>query len=157
MRLLGALVVFFAGMVLHWWWSTYLTVHGLAPHLLLILTVAIAASAGPVPGQCYGFFWGLFLDVAGVRLFGANTLALTLVGYLVGTGRRQMDVSSPVSQTMVVALVSVAQLLGLAVIGLVFERTAFWAGWTQAIFVPMMNCLAAPLLFPFVQRSLGRP
>lgn len=156
MRILGPVALFVAGMLVHWWWATYLTVYGLAPHFLLILTVAIAATAGPVRGECYGFAWGLFLDVIGVRLFGANALTLTLVGYFVGNARRQMDVSSPVSQTMVVALVSFAQLGALALLGLIFERTAMWPGWNGALLLPLVNCLAAPFVFPIVQRATGR-
>lgn len=155
MRIIGGAFVFIVGMLLHWWWSTYLTLWGVAPHLLLILTVAISASAGPVAGQCYGFAWGLFLDTVGVHLFGANALVFTVVAYLVGSARRQMDVSSPLSQTMVVAVVTVGHLLGLAMLGLLFERQAFWAGWTAALAAPAVNALAAPFLFPVIQRTVG--
>lgn len=142
-------------MALHWWWSTYFTMWGVAPHLLLILTVAIAANTGPVAGQCYGFAWGMFLDSVGVHLFGANALILTVVAFLVGNARRQMDVSSPLSQTMVVALVTVAHLAALCGLGLIFERQAFWAGWTTVLFAPIINALVAPFLFPIVQRTVG--
>ncbi|MBI4425627.1 MAG: rod shape-determining protein MreD [Elusimicrobia bacterium] len=154
MRYLGAAVVFLLGMALHWWWCTYFTFWGLAPQLLLILTVAIAATSGPVAGQCYGFAWGLVLDVAGVRLFGANALALTVSAYAVGNARRQMDVSSPLSQAMVVAAVSLCHLLSLAALGLLFEHQAFWSGWSTALVTPVVNCVAAPLLFPLVQRAV---
>lgn len=155
MRYLGAIFIFFLGMVLHWWWCTYFTVWGLAPQLLLILTVSIAATSGPVAGQAYGFAWGLFLDVAGVRLFGANALVLTVSAYAVGNARRQMDVSSPLSQAMVVAVVSLCHLASLAALGYLFERHAFWSGWSTALLTPMVNCVAAPFLFPIVHRAIG--
>ncbi|MBI5200763.1 MAG: rod shape-determining protein MreD [Elusimicrobia bacterium] len=155
MKYLGAVFVFFFGMVLHWWWSTYFTVWGMAPHLLLILTAAISASSGPIAGQCYGFMWGLFLDVIGVHLFGSNALVLTLVGYLVGSIRRQMDVSSPLSQTMLVAAVTLGYLFSLAGLGLGFEHQAYFAGWGNAFFLPLLNALAAPFVFPVVQSVLG--
>ena len=155
MKYIGAVFLFLAGMALHWWWSTYFTLWGLAPHLLLILTVAIAANGGPVPGQCYGFAWGLFLDAAGVHLFGANALVLTFAAYLVGMARRQMDVSSPLPQSMVVAAITLAHVLALAGLGLLFEGRTFWAGWASALFLPLVNAAAAPLLFPLVRRTVG--
>lgn len=155
MKYFGAIFIFFFGMAIHWWWSTYFTIWGLAPHLLLILTVAIAASTGPVAGQCFGFAWGLFLDAVGVHLFGANALVLTAAAYLVGSARRQMDVSSPLSQTMVVALVTFMHMLAVAGLGLVFERQAFWAGWSSMLLLPLINALAAPFVFPIVQRAVG--
>jgi rod shape-determining protein MreD len=154
-RYFGAVFIFFGGMILHWWWSTYFTMWGLAPHLLLILTVAIAASAGPVVGQCYGFAWGLFLDSVGVHLFGANALVLTIAAWLVGNARRQMDVSSPLSQTMVVGAATLGHLVALAVLGYVFERQTYWPGWTTGLLLPVANALAAPFLFPLVQRTVG--
>lgn len=155
MRVLGAILVFFAGMAVHWSWATYFTLWGLAPHLLLIFTVAISASLGPVVGQCYGFLWGLFLDVVGVHCFGANALVMTVSAYLVGNARRQMDVSSPLSQMMVAGIVTVAYLLALSGVGLVFERQAFWAGWGNWLALPVVNAVAAPFLFPLVQRIVG--
>lgn len=155
MRYVGAVVLFLGGMLCHWWWSTYFTMWGVAPHLLLILTVAIATSSGPVAGQCYGFAWGMFLDSVGVHLFGANALILTVVAYFVGNARRQMDVSSPLSQTMVVAVVTLLHLAALAGLGLLFERQAYWAGWGLALTSPVINALVAPLLFPMIQRTLG--
>ena len=157
MRFLIGLCVFVAGMAAHWWLSTYLTVWGVAPHLLVILTVAIAATRGPVTGQCFGFGWGLFLDVAGVHCFGGNALVLTAAAYGVGNLRRQMDVSSPLSQSMMAAVVSWAHLLALAVLGIVFERQALWPGWGAAVAIPVLNVLAAPFLFPVLERAWGRP
>ncbi|MCX5787008.1 MAG: rod shape-determining protein MreD [Elusimicrobia bacterium] len=157
MRVLVAAFIFVAGMAAHWWWSTYLMVWGLGPHLLIIMTVAIAAERGPIVGQCYGFAWGLFLDTAGVHCFGANALVLTAAAYLVGNTRRQMDVSSPLSQAMMAVVVSWGHLLALALLGMVFERGALWPGWSAGLAVPLLNGLAAPFVFPLVERAWGRP
>jgi len=149
-----ALGIFAFGLAIEWLWSTCWTVFGLSPCLLLVLTVAIASYAGPVAGQCYGFFWGLFLDVLGAHTFGAGALALTLVGYCVGVIKRQMDVSSPPSQVMVVALVSLAYAVFLGLAGLVFERRFLWGGWALFIGGPLYNCLVAPPIFFVVRKVL---
>ena len=152
MRLLGGLLLFVVGLMGHWLWSTHLTVFGLAPQLLLILTVAVAARRGPVVGQCFGFAWGLFLDVLGVHLFGAQALGLTLVGYFVGSLRRQMDVSSPPSQLMLVGLLTPSYFLFYGLAGWVFERHFFWVGWPSFVADPFYNCLVAPFGFALTKK-----
>jgi rod shape-determining protein MreD len=154
MKFLYAVLVFAAGLAAQWAWGTYLPLLGVAPQVLLVLTVAVAARAGPVAGQCYAFTWGLFLDAFGAHLFGANALALTLVGYAVGRGRRQMDVSSPLSQVMVVSVVSVAYLVFYAAVGLVFGGEALWAPWKALLLAPLLNALLAPFGFAFVEHYI---
>jgi len=155
-RAVKGLGIFVLGLVVEWLWSTSWTVFGLSPWLLLILTIAIASCEGPVARQCYGFFWGLFLDALGAHTFGAGALALTLVGYCVGVLRRQMDVSSPLSQVMVVAVVSLAYALFLGLAGLVFERRFLWGGWPLFIGGLLYNCIVAPPIF-FVTRKALEP
>ncbi len=154
MRALYAVGLFLAGLLAHWWWCTYLPFYGLAPQLLLVLTLAVASQYGPVAGQCYGFFWGLFLDALDVHLFGANALLLTGTAYLVGAGRRQMDMSTPASQAAMTAILSLLYFVALAGLGLVFQRQAFWAGWAALLVIPVYNGLLAPVLFSLAERAL---
>ncbi len=152
MSVLRAPLLFAAGLFLEWFWSTYLSFFGLAPAFMLILTVAVASREGPVAGQIYGFLWGLFLDVLSTHVFGAGALALTLTGYAVGNLRRQMDVSSPLSQFMVVGTVSLAFHLFVGLTGLVFERQFFWAGWKVFLLGTIYNCLLSPVVFSLLRR-----
>jgi len=153
-RPVRALALFAAGIAVEWFWSTHLPVFGLSPRVLLILTIAAASCGGSVVGQCYGFFWGLFLDVLSAHTFGAGALALTLVGYCVGNLRRQMDVSSPPSQVMVVCFTSVAYGLFVGLMGLVFERHFYWPGWNVLVGGTLYNGLVAPVLFALTRRVL---
>ncbi|MFH1723403.1 MAG: rod shape-determining protein MreD [Elusimicrobiota bacterium] len=154
MRYLGGAFVFFVGILAHWLWSTYFPLFGLAPQVLLILTIAVASSSGPVAGQCFGFAWGLFLDVLSAHVFGANALGLTLVGYFIGMLRRQMDVASAPSQIVFVMVLTPAYLLFLGFAGLVFERTFLWVGWKAFLADPLYNSLVCPFGFAFVRRSM---
>lgn len=153
MKPLRALMLFAAGIAVEWLWSTVLPVFGLAPRVVLILTIAAASCGGSVAGQCYGFFWGLFLDVLSAHTFGAGALALTLVGYSVGNLRRQMDVSSPPSQMMVTGFVSVAFGLFVGLMGQLFERHFYWPGWDVLVFGTLYNAAVAPLFFALARRA----
>lgn len=58
MNFLKLAVVFVAAMAAQWWWSTHLSIAGVAPQLLLVLTVATAARYGPLLGHELWFFLG---------------------------------------------------------------------------------------------------
>ena len=62
---------------------------GAAPDLVLLVTVAVAACAGPVTGMLTGFCGGLALDIAppAAHLAGEYALVFCLVGYLCGRAR----------------------------------------------------------------------
>ena len=138
-------VLFAAAVFLQWWWSTQLSVWGLSPQVLLVLTVALAARFGPNPGMCYGFLWGLFLDALRPQLFGANAFTLMLVGYGTGTIRRQIEVVDLVSQCVVVFLMTWGYFLFYGLLGVVFAKTFFWVGWSAFLFDPFFNCLLVPV------------
>lgn len=137
-------VLFLAAALLQWWWSMSLSFWGLTPQLLLVLTVAMSARVGPNAGMCYGFLWGLFLDVLRPDLFGGNALALLLVGFGAGALRRQIDVLDLVSQTVMVALMSWGYFLFYGLLGAVFAKSFIWVGWPAFLFDPLYNCLLVP-------------
>lgn len=143
------------GTALQWVWSTHGAVWGLAPQVLLILTTAAGVHWGPVTGQALGFAWGLLLDSFGVRLFGFNALAFTLVGYLVGSVRRQFNVGSGFPQAVLMGALSIAYFLFSGVAGLVFADRFHWVGWGPFALLPLYNAAVAPLLFHAAGR-LGR-
>jgi len=138
------LILFFAAAWLQWWWSTSLSFWGLTPQILLVLTVAMAARLGPNTGMCYGFFWGLCLDVLRPQLFGGNAFALMLAGYGTGTLRRQIDVVDALSQFMIVGAMTWAYFLCYGLLGVVFAKTFLWVGWPAFLCDPLYNCLAVP-------------
>lgn len=144
----GALF-FIIAMFAQWWWSTHLSLAGLSPQLLLVLTVIIAARQGPIRAMCLGFGSGLFLDVLSPDLFGANALALTLAGYGAGSVRRLIDVAGLAPQCFVVFGMTWAYFLMLGAIGLIFAKHFLWVGWTAFLLDPLYNCLVAAVLFIF--------
>ncbi len=145
MRALRAVFLFAAAAVAQWWWSSHLALWGLAPQLLLVLTVAVAARSGANPGMAYGFLWGLSLDLLRAQLFGGNAFTLMLAGYATGTLRRQIDLSDFLSLCAVVFLATWGYFLCYGLLGAIFTKSFLWPGWSAFLCDPLYNCLLAPL------------
>ncbi|MBI5209228.1 MAG: rod shape-determining protein MreD [Elusimicrobia bacterium] len=139
--------VFVLAALAHWWWTTYLSFYGVAPHLLLVMTFVVAARQGPVPAMCCGFAWGLFLDVSSLHLAGSSSMALTIAGYLVGNIRRQVDVSSIAPQCVILVVGTWAYFLFTGLAGLVVLKHFLWPGWAVFLLAPFYNSVLGPVLF----------
>lgn len=156
-RFAKLIVLFFVAMAAQWWWSTRFSVAGLAPQILLVLTVAVAARQGAMRAMTLGFFWGIFLDTLSPHLFGGNALLLTLVGYGTGSVRRQIDVAGLGPQCAVIFFMTLGYFVLLGVLGLIFMRHYLWVGWTNFLVLPFLNCLVAALLFAVWQPAYEQP
>lgn len=152
MRIVHLALVLVAGLFVQWAWSTYGSVWDLAPQILLILAIALAAREGPIVSLTFAFVWGVFFDVLRVHLFGAQALLFTCVAYAVGLVRRQIDVSSLLPQAMLLAAISFLYYPALALAGLIFEGHGYWVGWKQFLLTPFFNCAVAAPCFLFVER-----
>jgi len=84
--LLGILVP--SLVVLHLFLHVGLSLKGAAPDLLTLALLLAARETGMGGGGALGFFFGLLEDAFSVLAFGANTLAMTLLGIL---GARTRD------------------------------------------------------------------
>jgi rod shape-determining protein MreD len=144
-------VVFVLAMAAQWWWSTHGAIAGVAPQLLLVLTVAVAARYGPLYAMTLGFFWGLFGDVLAARLVGANALALTLVAYVTGSLRRQVDLLGLAPQMLLIAGLTLGYFVFMGLMGLVFLRSFLWVGWPSFVVDPFYNCFVAVLVYGFFE------
>ena len=87
-----------------------MTLNGTKPELLLLVTVALALSEGPLLGMTAGFTFGLMTDVVLGLPAGVTALTYTLAGYVVGRIRMQMQAPSA---WMPIAMVAVATLISL--------------------------------------------
>lgn len=149
MNFVRVAAMFVLAMLVQWWWTTHLSLSGVAPQILLVMTVAVAARYGSSWAMSCGFFWGLFLDVMSPRLFGANALALTLIGYGTGSVRRQLDVAGFGPQCLLVMALSWAYYIFLGLLGRVFDpsKTFLWVGWPLFLVGPFFNALVTFVLF----------
>ncbi len=136
-------LLFLGAMFLQWWWNTHLAYWGAAPHLLLALTILVAARRGPVAAMLVGWVWGLYTDTLRADLFGANALLYMLAGYAAGAVRRQMDLRAGGPLAATVFLMSWGYALALGVLGSVFAKSFYWVGWPTFLAAPFMNSAVA--------------
>ena len=65
--------------------SEWLQILGIGPDFVVIFIVSVAIRFGPATGCFWGFLAGFTQDVyAPVEWLGANTISMTIVGFLVG-------------------------------------------------------------------------
>ncbi|MBO7383058.1 MAG: rod shape-determining protein MreD [Fibrobacter sp.] len=63
----------------------WLQIFGIGPDLMIILIVSISIKYGPAAGCFWGFFAGFSQDIyAPVEWLGANTISMTVLGFVVG-------------------------------------------------------------------------
>ncbi len=140
---LRTLGLFFTAAFVQWLWSAHFAPYGLAPQILLVLTVAAASRQGPAAAMSLGFFWGLFLDALIGGLFGANALILVLLAYLAGLVRHQMNAGEAAPRAVLVFAATWAYFLLLAAVSWAFTRHVLWGGWTDLLILPFYNSLVA--------------
>ena len=65
--------------------ADWISMFGIAPDFVIIFVVAVAIKRGPASGCFWGFLAGFTQDVyAPVEWLGAHSLAMTIVGFLLG-------------------------------------------------------------------------
>ena len=141
--------IFFLAVFVQWLWSAHFSIYGVAPQILLILTVAEASRQGPIPAMGLGFFWGLFLDSMGGGLFGANALVLVALAYLAGLVRHQMDAGEAAPRAVLVIFATWAYFLLLGSVSWVFTHRFIWGGWPDVLVFPLYNSLVAAAIALF--------
>jgi len=86
----------------------YLSLFGVAPNALLLLTLSFGFILGPLQGAVLGFIWGLMADSMGSQLFGLSSFVLTLFGYLAGKLKRRFDAERAVPQIVIASVSTLA-------------------------------------------------
>jgi len=94
---------------------SHISILGVTADLFLILTVIVAVSRGSLEGAVFGFFAGLFADIAYYQPLGVRALIYVLAGYFVGMFVARFGTVSPWS---VALLAGVASFLAQFVFGL---------------------------------------
>lgn len=130
-----------------------LTLLGVKPELLYLVTVVFAALRGPAEGAVVGFVGGLAQDFLLNMPKGITALTLTMLGYTVGLARQYITSPSPLLPAVLVALgtaggvafhQAVAFLLGeeedpFSYVAKVVLLTAVYGGVLTPIFFPVLR------------------
>ena len=129
--------------------------YGVAPDLVLLVVIGAARWLDPEPAVLLGFTAGLLLDLLGSSPLGLRALVMTLVAF--GTLRfRSYFEENPFTLLGAIALLSVAGVLLLAVIGTLFgERTFSDVDvWKRIVLVPVYNVIVGIVVLPLLTRLL---
>jgi rod shape-determining protein MreD len=157
MSIIFEVVVYAAVGAGYWWWAQNLAFFGLVPNLVYASALCAAILAGPVKGIAWCFFLGLYADILGSSLFGANALTYTIMGYSVYVVKRHFDMDSAFSQLVAALSFSWICMLFYQGLGIVFSRPVTL---DLRVFLaePFLNALAVPVLFQIfirLKRRLG--
>jgi len=129
------------------------TLRGVKPELVYLVTIVLAFLEGPSSGALAGFAGGMAQDFLLNQPKGITALTLTLVGYAVGTIRQYIVTPSPL---LPVALVGGATAVGVLFYGVVAFLLGVTQGASYLVYVAFLagvyNAVLTPILFPVLRR-----
>ncbi len=152
MRFVFYVLTLLLGFVFELLISRYLSLFGVAPDFLLLMVIAIGFALGPVPGEIFGFTWGLLADAVGVSMFGVHCFILTLLGYAAGKLRRRMDTERPAPQVVIACLATLVSAAMFAFIRGFLEEGGSNLGVGYLLVAVLLNGLIASSVFWLVDR-----
>lgn len=132
-----------------WWVGEHVSVFGAVPGVVLLATVALAGFAPAGICHLFGFMAGMYLDFSSLHQFGANAFILTTVAHVVWGLRRRLDMTGPLTQSMLCMVVTIVQLVLYYLLGLFIREPHSFPSLWRLVAEPVMNGLLAPLAFAF--------
>jgi rod shape-determining protein MreD len=87
---------------------------GVQADLTPLLVASIGFLCGSVPGACFGFGLGLFMDTASLQTLGVESLVFTVVGYGAGRVRELRDPAHGLAPVAVGAVATTVSTIGFA-------------------------------------------
>ena len=132
-----------------------ITLLGVKPELLYLVTVVFAALRGPEEGALFGFIGGLAQDFLLNMPKGITALTLTILGYTVGLARQYITSPSPLLPAVLVALGTAG--------GVAFHQwVAFLLGEEEGPFgyvakvvllTAVYGAVLTPIFYPILRRA----
>ena len=152
-RVISWTVVVLTALVLQSTLFASVTLRGVKPELVYLVTIVLAFLEGPSSGALAGFAGGMAQDFLLNQPKGITALTLTLVGYAVGTIRQYIVTPSPL---LPVALVGGATAVGVLFYGVVAFLLGVTQGASYLVYVAFLagvyNAVLTPILFPVLRR-----
>lgn len=156
-RTIGLVAVITTALLLQTTVFPELTLLGIKPELLYLVTVVFAALQGPAEGAVVGFVSGLAQDFLLNQPKGITALTLTMLGYAVGLARQYITSPSPLLPAVLVALGTAG--------GVAFHRAvAFLLGQEEGPFgyiakvvllTALYGAVLTPIFFPALRRAVA--
>ena len=148
MAIIGDILLYLLIGLIHWWWTTNLSIFGVAPNLIFAAALSAAILARPAKAIAYCFFFGAYLDLLGSNLFGAYALTYTLMAYGIYMAKRHIDLVGPFSQLIAALVLTVFTMLFYQAVSLTLAKINPLQ--LKAFLVePFFNAVIAPVVFYF--------
>ena len=134
-----------------------LTLLGVKPELLYLVTVVFAALQGPAEGAVVGFVSGLAQDFLLNTPKGITALTLTMLGYTVGLARQYITSPSPLLPAILVALGTAGGIaFHQAVAFLLGEEGGPFSYVAKVVLLTAVyGAVLTPIFFPVLRRAVA--
>jgi len=135
-----------------------LSIGGVVPNFLLLVTVTLALVEGPNWGCAAGFSAGLLFDLLGSGPIGPMALVLAIVGFAAGMLSANMFAEGWLMPLTVLAIASVVTGMAYGLVVAVFGGAGtFWSTFVSVVLPEALYNVALGLLFyPVLARFLRR-
>jgi rod shape-determining protein MreD len=126
-----------------------LTIWGVFANLPLLIVVSWGLLRGSREGALWGFISGLMVDLLAGAPFGAATLSLTIVGFLVGLGEATVFRASIALPMIAMFLATIVyELLFLLIVQISGQPVAWLESiWRLVLPSALLNALLTPIFF----------
>jgi rod shape-determining protein MreD len=135
---------------------TQITVFGTNADLMPLVIAAVGLLAGSIAGACFGFFAGLFLDLALVQTVGLSSLVYVAVGYWAGRFRELRDPQSALVPLAVGGAATAAATIGYSLMQFLLgvDAPVSFLLAREILATILLNAIIATPVYAIVRRAL---
>lgn len=136
-----------------------LTLLGVRPELLYLVTVVFAALRGPAEGAVVGFVSGLAQDFMLNSPKGITALTLTILGYTVGLARQYITSPSPLLPAVLVGIGTAAGVAFHQAVAFLLGEELGPLGYVAKVVLltAVYGAILTPIFFPALRRAAAAP
>jgi rod shape-determining protein MreD len=135
---------------------TQITVFGTNADLTPLVIAAVGLLCGSIAGACFGFFAGLFLDLALVQTVGLSSLVYVAVGYWAGRFRELRDPQSALVPLAVGGAATAAATIGYSIMQFLLgvDAPVSFLLAREILATILLNAIIATPVYAVVRRLL---
>jgi rod shape-determining protein MreD len=133
-----------------------ISLFGVQADLTPLLVASVGFLCGSVPGACFGFGLGLFMDTATLQTLGVESFVFTIVGYGAGRVRELRDPAHGLAPVAVGAVASAVATIGFAVMQFLLgvDAPLSLLLLREMLMTILLNTLLALPIYALVRRIL---
>lgn len=153
-RVLATAIVLVTALLLQSTLFPQLSLLGVRPELVYLVTIVVALLEGPVEGAVVGFVGGLLQDFLLDQPKGITALTLTLLGYAIGLARQYITSPSPLLPTIMVAIGTAAGVVTHAVVSFLLGQFDHPFAYTAKVILltALYGAILTPIAYPLLRR-----